>query len=203
MPWCGACEQKLSAPFKCPTYAPPSLSSLTLIGALETYVKIPNQTDWVCFATWKATPDSSLEWFMKWLSALKLTPWCIAKLTHCIPFTHRVKLHDIYVCKLCNWCPRHANWYTASRASSLQSFRSVRKRKSFPLLGKGKSFPLPEWFRKVEEISARRVANWYMSSKNRLERMHILLCIKIFPVLMSTVCRASAVYCKCYWKHCF
>ena len=33
MPWGGAFEQKLSAQFKCPTYAPPLPSSLTLIGA--------------------------------------------------------------------------------------------------------------------------------------------------------------------------
>ena len=39
MPWGVAFEQKLSAQFKCPTYAQPPSSSLTLIGALNVDIR--------------------------------------------------------------------------------------------------------------------------------------------------------------------
>ena len=36
-------------------------------------VKITNQTDWFVLPLLKAAPDSSLEWIMKQMSALKVT----------------------------------------------------------------------------------------------------------------------------------
>jgi len=74
-----------------------------------TDVNITNQKGGFLLLLLSSTTDSSLEWFMKQMSALKITLYSIAyKLTHYVLFAHRLQHLDIWANIFS--CLRHATW---------------------------------------------------------------------------------------------